>query len=69
MQIETNIQGKIEGSKEAVYRLKTVCVCNVPGLCTSNIFSYEISLSCDNLENMTVSPCLDMATLSIGAYL
>jgi hypothetical protein len=25
MQIKTNFRGKIEGRKEAVYRLKTVC--------------------------------------------
>jgi len=29
MQIKTNFQGKIEGCKEAVFRLKTVCACNV----------------------------------------
>ncbi len=63
-------KGKLKGIKNCMYsRLKTVCTWNVAGLCTLIIFSYEISLSCGTLENTTVSPCLDMATLSIGAYL
>jgi hypothetical protein len=62
MHIKTNFQGKIEGRKEAVYRLKTDCTWNVSGLCTLNVFCYEISLCCGQ------SPCLDIATLSIGAY-
>jgi hypothetical protein len=61
MQIETNFRGKIEGR---IFGPKTVCAYN--GMCTLNIFSYEISLSCDNLENMTVILTLDMATLSMG---
>ncbi len=44
MQVETNFKRNIEGHKEAVYRLKTVCTCNVPGLWTLNIFAYEIYL-------------------------
>ncbi len=28
-----------------------------------------MSLSCDSLKNMTVSPTLDIATLLVGAYL
>jgi hypothetical protein len=67
MHNKINFQGKIEGRKEAVYLLKTACKRNVPVLL--NIFSYEIFLSCRTLENMTVSPCLDIATLSSGAYL
>jgi hypothetical protein len=38
-------------------------------MCTLNIFEYEISLSCGNIEIITGSLCLDMATLSIGADL
>jgi hypothetical protein len=38
------MQRKIEGHKEAVYRLKTVCTCNVPSLWTLNILGYEIYL-------------------------
>ncbi len=41
----------------------------LPGLCTLNIFEYEISLGAGNLEIITGSLCLDMATLSIGADL
>ncbi len=44
--IKTNFQGDIEGRKEALYRLKTVCTWIVSRLWTLNIFSYEISLSC-----------------------
>jgi hypothetical protein len=34
-----------------ICRLKTVCKLNVPGLCTLNIFCYEISLSCGTFQN------------------
>jgi hypothetical protein len=69
MQIKTNFQQKIEGHKRAVYRLKKLSVHALLGLCTLSIFEYEISLYAGNLEIITGSLCLDMATLSIGADL
>jgi hypothetical protein len=71
MHITTNFQGKIEGRKEAVFTLKIVCTGNVPGLCTFNQLSYEISLSCRAFRqhDRDVIPCLDLAILSLGAYL
>ncbi len=56
MHITTNFQGKIEGRKEAVYWLITVSTCNVPSLCTLNIFSYEISLSCGTFRKHDREP-------------
>jgi hypothetical protein len=58
MHIKINFQGKIEGCKEAVYRLKLsvsamylVCV-----HCTLNIFSYEISISCGTFRKHDREP-------------
>ena len=51
MQIKTNFQQKIEGHKLAVFRLKKLSVHALPGLCTLNIFEYEISLSCGKFRN------------------
>jgi hypothetical protein len=51
MQIKTNFQQKIEGHKWAVFRLKKLSVHALPGLCTLNIFEYEISLSCGKFRN------------------
>ncbi len=56
MNIRTNFQGKIEGRIETVNRLKTVCTWNVLGLCTLNIFSYEIFLSCEILRKHDREP-------------
>ncbi len=51
MQIKTNLQQKTEGHKWAVFRLKKLSVHALPGLCTLNIFEYEISLSCGKFRN------------------
>ncbi len=51
MQIKTNFQQKIEGHKWAVFRLTKHFVLALPGLCTLNIFEYEISLSCGKFRN------------------
>ncbi len=51
MQIKTNFQQKIEGHKWAVFRLKKLSVDALPGLCTLNIFEYEISLSCGKFRS------------------
>jgi hypothetical protein len=51
MQIKTDFQQKIEGHKLAVYRLKKLSVHALQGLCTLNIFEYEISLSCGKFRN------------------
>ncbi len=53
MQIKTTFQQKIEGCEceLAVFRLKKLSVHALPGLCTLNIFEYEISLSCGKFRN------------------
>ncbi len=51
MQIKTNFQQRIEGHKWAVFRLKKLSVHALPGLCSLNIFEYEISLSCGKFRN------------------
>jgi hypothetical protein len=49
--------------------LKKLSVHALPGLCTLNIFEYEISLSCGKFRNHNREPLLDMGTLSKGADL
>ena len=56
MQIKTNFEWKIEGRKEAVSRLKTVCTWNVPGLWTLNIFAYDIYLCWGTLTKHDCEP-------------
>ncbi len=56
MQIKTNIQQKIESHKWGVFRLKKPSVHALPGLCTLNIFEYEISLSCGKFRNHHQEP-------------
>ncbi len=51
MQIKTNFQEKTEGHKWAIFRLKKLPVHALPGLCTLNIFEYEISKSCRKFRN------------------
>jgi hypothetical protein len=56
--MKTNFQQKIEGHKRAVFRLKKLSVHALPGLCTLNIFEYEISLSCGKFRNHHREPLL-----------
>ncbi len=56
MQIKTNFYWKIEGRKEAVYRLETVCTCNVLGLWTLNIFADDLYLSWGTLTKHDREP-------------
>ncbi len=56
MQITTNFQPKIESHKWAVFRLKKLSVHALQGLCTLNIFDYDISLSCGKFRNHQREP-------------
>jgi hypothetical protein len=69
MKIKTNFQQKIEGHKCAVFRLKKLSVHALPGLCTLNIFEYEISLSSGKFRNHHREPLFGLGNTSIGAVL